>query len=670
VYYVDDLNDRVVEANGEGSDTVFTTGSFTLSPSTYAEVLAVTNAAITTSLSLGGNQFNNLILAAAGNDFIDGGAGNDTLYGFGGNDTMEGGTGNDILVGGAGNDIYYLSAAGDVIIEAASGGTDTAFTTVSYSLAAGAEVETLAVFNAASTTGLALTGNEFNNQILATAGGDTLNGTTGNDTLYGFGGSDVYYVDSTSDVVVEAASGGTDTVFSTGSYSLAFTSEIEVLAIANSAATTAFTLGGNEFANQLLAAAGNDSLDGDAGNDTLYAFAGNDTLNGGVGNDAMIGGAGNDTYYVDSAFDSVQEASGEGTDVVFTSVSFSATGVNEIEVIAASNAASTIGLSLGGNAIANQLLATAGNDTLNGGAGVDTMYGFGGNDTYYIDDAGDVVIEAASGGTDTVFTSVSYSLTFGAEIEVIAAANSASTTGIGLVGNAFNNQLLGTAGGDTLNGDTGNDTLYGFGGNDIYYVDSTSDIVVEAAGAGLDTIFTSGSYTLAGTSEVEILAASNAASTTGLVLGGNEFDNQVLATAGNDTLTGNAGNDTLYGFGGNDILTGGLGNDFLVGGSGSDIFVLGEQFGGSTFDTITDYNVADDQIQLNSAAFAGLSAGALAGNAFTIGTAATTADHRIIYDNVSGNLLYDADGNGAASASIFANIGAGLAMNAGEFLVV
>ena len=62
------------------------------------------------------------------------------------------------MIGLAGNDSYYVDNAGDQVIEAAGGGSDNVYASVSYTLAAGQEVETLRVHGPA---GLALGGNEL-----------------------------------------------------------------------------------------------------------------------------------------------------------------------------------------------------------------------------------------------------------------------------------------------------------------------------------------------------------------------------------------------------------------------------------------------------------------------------------------------------------------------------
>ena len=98
---------------------------------------------------------------------------------------------------------------------------------------------------------------------------------------------------------------------------------------------------------------------------------------------------------------------------------------------------------------------------LNGGAGADTMVGLGGDDIYIIDNAGDVVTENAGQGTDTVQSSIGYTL--GANVENGTLTGTAAINGVGnelnniMIGNAAANLLYGMAGNDTLDGGLGND---------------------------------------------------------------------------------------------------------------------------------------------------------------------------------------------------------------------
>jgi Ca2+-binding RTX toxin-like protein len=212
------------------------------------------------------------------------------------------------------------------------------------------------------------------------------------------------------------------------------------------------------------------------GNDTISTGGGDDTIDGGAGADSMSGGAGNDSYYVDNALDVVSEAAGQGTDTVYTSVSYTL-GAN-VENLTLLNG----GLTGTGNELANLLTGSNGNDDLNGAAGADTMAGGIGNDTYHVDNAGDVVSEAAGQGTDTVIATISTTLAANVENLSLTAAGLTGT------GNELANQITGSAGADSIDGGAGADTMSGGAGNDTYFVDNAGDVVVELAGGGTDTV--------------------------------------------------------------------------------------------------------------------------------------------------------------------------------------
>src|SRR3954465_7990503 len=138
--------------------------------------------------------------------------------------------------------------------------------------------------------------------------------------------------------------------------------------------------------------------------------------------------------------------------------------------------------------------------------------------------------------------------------------------------------------------------------------------------------------------------------------GGNDF---LAGGNGTDTIVGGSGNDTVYGDGGDDWLQGGAGNDSLSGGSGQDNIVFRE-FGAANADTIGSFDAGWDRIQLDVAAFANIGAGGRFGSGdarFYAAEGATgghDADDRIIYNTSTGQLFYDADGNGAGAAQLIA----------------
>ena len=162
-----------------------------------------------------GDLFTAMSIMASGNDVItcwgDGAdvvyawGGNDFLYGMTGNDYLNGGTGADTMIGGLGNDIFIVDHAGDKVFEAAGQGTDTVYTSVSFALAAGQHIETLATTSQAGTGAINLTGNELAQTINGNNGANVINGGGGNDIINGFGGNDVIYGGAGNDTLTGGA---------------------------------------------------------------------------------------------------------------------------------------------------------------------------------------------------------------------------------------------------------------------------------------------------------------------------------------------------------------------------------------------------------------------------------------------------------------------------------
>lgn len=206
-----------------------------------------------------------------------------------------------------------------------------------------------------------------------------------------------------------------------------------------------------------------------------------------------------------------------------------------------------------GNGLDNQLNGGAGNDTLNGGwgndtlngdAGADSLDGGVGDDTYYVDNINDKVIEGADIGIDKVFSSVTYNL-FGRYVETLELMG---TDNINATGNGFANTIIGNSGNNVIDGWGGADTMTGGTGNDTYYVDNIFDKVIEGADGGVDKIFSSASYSLAG----KYIETMELTGTANINASGNALSNNII---------GNSGNNVIDGWGGADTMTGGLGND-------------------------------------------------------------------------------------------------------------
>jgi len=570
-YIVDAVGDTTDETGTDGTDLVKSYISWTLG--TDVENLTLLG---TVAIDGTGTIAANVITGNDGNNVLNGDAGGDTINGGGGDDTINGGTEADTLTGSNGNDTID-GGDGDDIIDGGNG-NDT------------------------------LTGGANADDIIGGAGNDSLDGGTGADDLAGGVGDDTYVVDDAGDLVTEAASGGTDAVSASITYTLTGNTENLTLtgggAIDGTGNTLNNTITGNGGANVLTGDDGNDTLSGGADVDTLSGGNGADSLDGGTGADSLTGGAGNDTYYVDDAGDTITEAAAAGYDIVYASASYTLGAGDDIQELLANGAA---GYTLGGNEVDNRIVGsdgidvisggdgdddlygglsadtlTGGNgyDYIDGGAGADGMTGGAGNDTYIVDNAGDTVTEGVgAGAADAVQTSLaSYKL--GANLENLTGTSAGGQTLTGntlsnhitggdgndvLVGNTGDDQLVGGLGNDTLNGGRGIDVMTGGDGDDTYIIEDTTETIVEAGGGGTDTVKGALSIVLAANLENLVLLGASTIDGTGNsennVITGNKVANTLNGLDGADTLNGDAGNDALNGGDGADTLNGGRDND-------------------------------------------------------------------------------------------------------------
>jgi Ca2+-binding RTX toxin-like protein len=508
-YVVDNLSDKITETGGV--DTIRTSLlSFTLK-------VGLENLTYT-----GSGGFSGKGNAAA--NILTGGDGDDRLESVGGNDT---------LIGGIGDDSYYVASNTDVIVEGEDlEGGDFIYSKAHYVLAEGVGVENLRVWG---TGAVNLTGNSDRQSLVGNDNRNVLDGGGGTDLMWGMGGDDTYILRSApvfSNMIQEDVGAGYDTV---------------MLHISG------WTLVAN-FEKAVLVGTAT-AVTGNALNNLLVGNALGNFLSGGAGADVMQGGAGNDTYVVDDTGDVVQDTSGIDTVRLVAALNYTlGTGIENVGGTDNSALALTVtgnslanvmtgefgndtfaGLSgndtlvgdqgadsldggdgndsLSGGAGADVLLGGAGADLLDGGAAADSMTGGLGNDIYVVDDAADVIVEAAGGGTDIVRTAL-LDYTLAAEVETfqylggdgfIAFGNSlantmtvadnpldASGTMFGMEGNDTliggdrTQQLDGGAGFDRLIGGGGADDLWGGGTEkDLFVYTGLAD---SNASSGIDQI--------------------------------------------------------------------------------------------------------------------------------------------------------------------------------------
>jgi Ca2+-binding RTX toxin-like protein len=632
--------------------------------------------------TLDGLLGDDLLIGLAGDDSLRGGGGNDELQGGSGNDTylFAAGDGQDTITGDylggdttalrntlafqAGITAAQISVSRDDLdlVLARSGSTDrivvrnffatdwqrssdvqqvtfadgTVWDLTALERRAAAAVQS-GTANADTLTGTAasdfLDGLAGNDSLVAAGGGlDVLQGGDGNDTLvgttgvidasallHGGAGDDLYVVDSTvQNAIIELAGEGTDTVLAFASlHGLADNVENVILA---PGIFEAQSVDANALANRLTGNEYDNDLSGEAGADT------------------MIGGLGNDRYAVDDAGDQVIENAGEGLDAVDSTIDYTL-GAN-VEQLALWDQArrgtgNTLDNTLTGSFSrrthdGNVLTGLAGHDQLvdravdfyiNQGS-LDTLIGGSGDDTYSIHDSGDIVVELAGEGTDTVTAWASYTLPDQVETLVLAGSYYGGPADLRGTGNAQDNLIIGNEGLNTLAGTAGSDTLIGGAGNDTYVFrrGDGQDLIVGTemrwAEDELDTLAISGiapgemQLTIDG---VDLVLSSGADRITienfyadqsaynprnpvqqvvfsdvdvtwdrdtlvAIALGARPASTPAADTlTGTDTtdvLAGGDGADVLNGLAGMDLLDGGAGADTLAGGTGDDLYVV------------------------------------------------------------------------------------------------
>ncbi len=557
----------VIEAPGEGIDTVESLFDYALDAQVENLILAESSSSVLPSPERGtGNELDNLIVGNSGDNILNGWDGNDVLVG-GIFRELEGppyigGTGSDILIGGAGDDVL-MADAGDF----ASNGDR-----------------------------LFLGGGLTQRDVSAIREAD--------DLFIGGVGNDTYIVHSQQQTIAEFSDEGIDTVRSTVSYTLGenlenltlvspplrFDEETEMVIPQAPLNGT-----GNELDNVLIGSGDDNVLAGLAGRDTLWGGYAVESEAGpaGSGDDTLIGGTGHDTYLFNlgDGIDTIQDvaSAGEGNriqfgagitrnDLVLTEdqatrtlmiavgtggdairlTNFDLTGVNGASVVetlafadgSSASLASLLGpsITITGTADAEVLVGTVENDGIDAGAGNDTVYA-GAGDDLILAGAGDDVV-AGEAGIDTIHGGSGVDYLYGGDGDDLINGDEDNDV---LVGESGNDTLTGGAGNDVLNGGLGDDSLSGGTGDDTFYAGAGNDQV--SGGDGDDAaVGEEGADTMYGGS-------------------GNDY---LYGGEGDDVVTGDGGNDTLLGEGGNDILNGGTGNDVLNGWAGADQFSGGE----------------------------------------------------------------------------------------------
>jgi Ca2+-binding RTX toxin-like protein len=404
----------------------------------------------------------------------------------------------------------------------------------------------------------------------------------------------------------------------------------------------------------------------------------NDLLVGGLGHDILTGGLGADILDGGEGFDLASYAQSSAGVVANLSNAAENTGeaAGDNYYLIEGFEGSACADELTGSNMNNELYGNGGNDTLEGRGGADWLFGGAG-----FDFAG--YVHAAAGGVVANLTE--------SWRNAGAAAGDRYLSIEGLIGSAHNDVLGGSNEADALHGGGGRDDLQGLWGHDSLYGGEGMDFLT--GGVGSDVLDGGSGYDFAcyGNASTGVLVnlSGNWHNTgeaagdlllyiEGLhgsahadVLTGASGYNEIYGHLGDDQLFGLADGDFLSGGDGHDLLVGGAGNDHLVGGNGSDIIRFDAVLGASNVDVVEGFVCGSDKLQLSRGVFTAFtSQGAVNADQFTIGTSATSAAHRLVYNSGTGAVFYDADGVGGAAQVQFATVSRYLPLKATDFALI
>jgi Ca2+-binding RTX toxin-like protein len=374
-------------------------------------------------------------------------------------------------------------------------------------------------------------------------------------------------------------------------------------------------------ADRLVGGDGDDVLYGGAEDDVLVGGGDNDVLEGAEGTDRLAGDDGDDAFIFRYDVVPVGErvAGGAGTDTLFIS------GFADLR-----------------GARLSSIEAVHFDATVDGGASFTQaqIAGIGA----FIGNQPEPGLAAPRGGDGLHVLTIHMGSAGALDL---SAKTIVDIDEVQVIGTKHANSLVGTAGNDSLDGGVGGDQMAGGTGDDTYFVDNAKDTIVEAAGAGIDSVRATASYTLG--ANLENLSLEGLRNLVGV---GNDAANVITGSINDDTINGRLGSDTLSGD------------------AGQDRFVFDTALAAGNVDTVLDFTIGSDGMLLDHDVFTGLAPGSLQSGSFRTGSAAMDADDRVLYDSLTGTLRFDADGTGAAGASEFAVLSPGLALSHSSFFII